>query len=222
MRLRQRTFRLSAIAGCVAITLAQASVAVAQESKQTVLRGSAENLIEYDIPAQSLESALSQFALQSKRQLVFDPHSMPVLSTTVIKGAYAPEEALRELLRDSGLEFRISRGDTIVVTAESTSVAAGAPARFRLAQALTPSSMDADQHDQPLSRISELEEIIVTGTHIRGMEPSVRDGCEQTPSGPATLVGRLRCALNHCAPDIGATRRWYATSTLIVIDDLLP
>lgn len=74
MHLRRRFSSLSAVAGCVAVVLAQA---VAAQNK---------NAIRYDIPAQSLEGALSQFAIQSKRQVIYDPGIVPVRDTPGLKG----------------------------------------------------------------------------------------------------------------------------------------
>ncbi len=181
MRLRHRSFHLSTIAGCVAFTLAQVSAADAQQAVERAALSSMGKLIDYDIPAQSLESALSQFAIQSKRQLIFDPHTVPAIEAPAIKGAFAPEEVLGHLLRNSGLAFRVARGNTIVVTAEGTSAIASRAGAFRVAQASVSEASDdakvAASKAQNSSEIAEpkkqsVEEIVVTGSHIRGIQNS--------------------------------------------------
>lgn len=163
MHLRRRFSSLSAVAGCVAVVLAQA---VAAQDK---------NAVRYNIPAQSLESALSQFAIQSKRQVIYDPGIVPSRETPGLKGEYVPETALQMLLKDSGLQVRITRGDTIVVTAEDRAATSGTSAdrRLRLAQADTAAgSQGPVAASESSQKRIELEEVVVTGTHIRGATDS--------------------------------------------------
>lgn len=59
-----------------------------------------------DIPAQPLSSALRALASQAGIQLVFTPETMGAANGRAIKGEMSAEDALRQLLSGSGLEFR--------------------------------------------------------------------------------------------------------------------
>ena len=96
MRLWRR-FLGTGAAACVAILFMQS--ALAQGAKA----------VRYDIPAQSLESALAQFAVQSKRQVLFDPGTIPGRATQGLKGEYTAEGALQALLDGTGLGLALCR-----------------------------------------------------------------------------------------------------------------
>lgn len=59
-----------------------------------------------DIPAQPLSSALRALASQAGIQLVFTPETVGAGNGRAIKGEMSAEDALRQLLAGSGLEFR--------------------------------------------------------------------------------------------------------------------
>lgn len=187
MHLLETSLRLS-VASCVAFALAQTQAHAADErSHLSATPIAAQQLVRYDIPAQSLESALTEFAVQSKRQVIFDPHAVPAVSTPGLKGEFAPEVALERLLKHSGLQFRIAQGDTIVVTHENTSTVWRQSENFRLAQASMPNegeSASAEASATPDAQLSstalQLEEIAVTGSRIRAVDRSV----------PLTVISR--------------------------------
>jgi outer membrane receptor protein involved in Fe transport len=120
----------------------------------------------YDIPPQSLESALSQFALQSKRQVLFDPGKIPARATQGVKGKYTAEEALQTLLEGTGLGFEIARGNTLVVLAAEGKPVAGMMTgnNLALAQAEEPSTASpaAGPAAEDSGNSEKLDEIVVT------------------------------------------------------------
>lgn len=69
----------------------------------------------FDIPAQSLSSALIAFANQSGYQVSVAHGSLADLRTAGVKGRFTPEEALRRLLADTGVTWRFQDDRTVVL-----------------------------------------------------------------------------------------------------------
>jgi outer membrane receptor protein involved in Fe transport len=99
----------------------------------------------FDIEQQPLAAALSQFALQSDRQILFATEIVEAKRTRGIKGEWEPQAALEKLLEGTGLTFRVTAEQTILV--EKASDDASKTSRTR----------------------GDVEEIVVTGTNIRGI-----------------------------------------------------
>jgi hypothetical protein len=80
----------------------------------------------FSIAAQSLSSALNEFARQSQQQILFAPDLVAQKRSSPILGDMQPIPALRLLLKDSGLVFKamsngvILVGDTNVLSADAT------------------------------------------------------------------------------------------------------
>jgi iron complex outermembrane receptor protein len=72
-----------------------------------------EKLVEISIPAQPLSNALQTFARQVGKQIVFYSDDAERLRADPIRGRYTEREALRRLLRNSGLEFTYVNERTI-------------------------------------------------------------------------------------------------------------
>jgi iron complex outermembrane recepter protein len=126
---------------CVVALLAVSPAMAQQESS------------EFDIPAQPLRSALIAFGRQSKVQLLFADELVGNRMAPALSGRLSHAEALARLLEGSGLapEFTEPRFARLV---------AAAPAPIVRRAAIEPV--------QPPQRA---EEIIVTGTRIRGATP---------------------------------------------------
>lgn len=101
---------------------------------------------EYDIPAQPLSSALVRFAEQSNLQVLFSEEAVSGLTSRALSGRMTPEAALAQILPPGAPRIEII-GDRIVLAG---------PARPQYAD--DESALD--------------EEIIVTGTRIRGAVPA--------------------------------------------------
>jgi iron complex outermembrane receptor protein len=169
---------------CCLAGLCAAGVSVAQISADRV---------HLDIPAQSLSSALTQFGRDTGTEIVFTPEAVRQKTSTAIKGDFAREKAISVLLSGTGLSYRVTAQGAIVVDVGSGSKASGAgssapdksdkSARFAQSNP-TASSSDksatADSQSVPgqdskssASKDAEknrLEEIVVTGSNIRGGE----------------------------------------------------
>ena len=71
--------------------------------------------IQFDIPAGTLESVLNNFQKVSGLQVVIPNEGMRQLASPGVKGRYSPEQALREILRDTGIGYRFSDKQTVVL-----------------------------------------------------------------------------------------------------------
>ena len=69
----------------------------------------------FDIQPQPLSTALSEFARQCDRQILFSTDIVSGKHIAQVKGELAPEAALKLLLRGTGLTFRVMENDTILV-----------------------------------------------------------------------------------------------------------
>jgi hypothetical protein len=73
-------------------------------------------LVRFDIPSQTLASALEAYARISGREVLYDGALAVGLHSDAIKGAYAPAEALRLLLAGTGLSAHFEDADFFVLT----------------------------------------------------------------------------------------------------------
>ncbi|WHZ14850.1 MAG: TonB-dependent receptor, plug [Nitrospira sp.] len=95
---------------CVAL-LAASAIAFAETGGSTEPRPKAH----YQIPAQSLNMALRDFALASGLQVSFPDDVAAGRTSREVVGSYTPEEALSELLAGTGLSFRFTSVDTVTL-----------------------------------------------------------------------------------------------------------
>lgn len=78
-----------------------------------------ETLVQIDIEAQPLEKALEEFATQTRRQVTADSAIIRNLRSPTVRGTYTPEDALLQLVANSGLtvveingiDFALREGD---------------------------------------------------------------------------------------------------------------
>lgn len=102
-----------------------ASVTVAQPA-------AAQEGVDFDIPAGSLDRALVLFARQSGLSVGTGNPSLRRVRTDGLRGRYAPREGLRLLLRGTGYDFRISQQGVITLvrrTARPAPVPTATPTR---------------------------------------------------------------------------------------------
>lgn len=131
-------FRSVLSCGAAAIAMVVAAPALAQT-------------VDFDIPAQSLSSAITDFGRQSGIQIVAPAKAIRTLDSSAIKGPMDARAALRQLIEGTGLEIADDDGSRIVLRR------AAAPA----AKAAVPSDKAAEG------------EIVVTG--IKGSLNSARE-----------------------------------------------
>jgi hypothetical protein len=84
---------------------------------------------QFDIAAQSLSSALNEFARQGRQQILFAPDVVSQKLSAAVRGDMQPLAALKLLLKDSGLTFTTTPNGTILVgnSRESRTAPANAP-----------------------------------------------------------------------------------------------
>ena len=142
-----------------------------------------ESEIAFDIDAQELGAALNEFALQSDKEILFVEAETADKSATKVSGTYAPTVALDLLLADTGLEYRVNELDTVLVGAAAEQRGDSDSKNLTSAPALMVQTQPTEQAARSLQRSDSqsrndesrledvpLEEIIVTGTNIRGAE----------------------------------------------------
>ena len=92
-------------------------------------RGDEPSAHHFDIGAQSMSSALNEFARQSQQQILFAPDVVARKFSSPIRGDMQPLAALTGLLKNSGLTFRSTPSGAILVGNPDESHAASANAR---------------------------------------------------------------------------------------------
>lgn len=140
--------RLLAGAGVAAILAATQIVCAAPAEASTTAAP-----VVLTIRAGQLGEALTEFARQSRQQILFSPELVAGKRARALRGTFTAEEALRQLLAGSGLRHtRAPGGAFVIVRAEGGVVAAAAQAT-----AATPAPA-AQEEEEPAG------EIVVIGT----------------------------------------------------------
>ena len=146
--------------------------------------GADESLQSYDIEAQPMGQALKAFAAQTEIQVAFAPETVEGLVAQAVEGDFVPESALQALIDESGLDYEFASDRLVVVHAPHSNDQRGAsdsgnarPTPVLMAQnqtsqaQTTASSRSEDKAETQVEQSAvPLEEIIVTGTNIRGVE----------------------------------------------------
>ncbi len=99
----------------------------------------------FDIPAQSLGDALRAFSRATRAQIVFDEAAVKSIRSNPVEGEFSAEDALARLTAGKGVEVAHNGGGAYTVRVASAQVAA---------------------NEDPAV------EVIVTGTHIHGADPT--------------------------------------------------
>jgi outer membrane receptor protein involved in Fe transport len=118
----------------------------------------------FDIPAGDLKRALDQFSRVTEMQLLFRPSQVRGARTRGVRGTMSAEAALQRILASSGFRPERDPSGALAIVRETSGSGNGA-------QSAEPTSSLDDASDQ----IDEGEnsEIVVTGTNIRGANPTV-------------------------------------------------
>src|SRR5690348_15591999 len=85
--------------------------------------------VSLNIPAQDLGRALSDFARQSNQQLLYSPDLVRGRRASALTGNYAPDQALRKLLNDSGISVSRTANGAFVLAAAQPAPAGAQPSR---------------------------------------------------------------------------------------------
>lgn len=138
----------------------------------------AQAVTEWDLPGQPLANTLRDIAARTESNIIFDKKLVKNQSAPPLKTRATTEEALSKVLEGTGLTYRQLDDKTVTIQlastdpAAATSYASATDGRIRLAQAQagTRSEAGPSPAEQGLPSVMLLEEIIVTGTNIRGIE----------------------------------------------------
>ncbi|HEY0941589.1 MAG TPA: TonB-dependent receptor [Steroidobacter sp.] len=137
----------------------------------------AQAVTEWDLPEQPLAKSLRAIASQSESNIIFDRKLVNNRLAPPLKTQASAEDALLQVLEGTGLTYRHLDEKTVTIQLASTDPSAATSAlyglkdgRIRLAQAET----DETRRGRTVEgrTLIDIEEIIVTGTNIRGIENS--------------------------------------------------
>jgi len=162
--------------------------------------------VSIDIPAQQLDSALLELSKQASFQLVLDSRAVTAKSAVAVTGRMAIRQALDRLLRDTDLSYRWTGGHTVTVAprpvlqpaSDSQALPATAPGgsgRPAVLAQLTPERGTSDgaagkKDDKEPQPSDTLEQVVITGEHVRSLEQFTPTGSRLNLSAkdtPATL-----------------------------------
>ncbi|MCC2644204.1 MAG: putative Ferric iron uptake protein [Nitrospira sp.] len=85
------------------------------EAAQVSQTSTNQTAIEFNIPEQSLTSALNQFAVTTGLQVSYQADLAAGLTSSAVSGSRTPLEALQRLLAGTGLQFRFANEQTVTV-----------------------------------------------------------------------------------------------------------
>ena len=119
----QKRGRVVVIASALMMTTALAPVVLfAPDANAQVSAGGINAEHTFDIPAQSLTSALAQFGVQAGVQVTVDGALARGIDAPTINGTMRASTALEALLRGSGLDYDVTSDGTVVIEAVTSSV----------------------------------------------------------------------------------------------------
>ena len=180
----------------------------------------------FNLPSQSLAESLKAVGSQSNINVMVSPALVDGRQAPALKAQLSTREALEKLLEGTGLEYYFVNDQTVVIREKTAPAAGKAPPKSQATDAhktaLTTMAQTDQREDQGVSTVEQsrehpkspkskqaeslsvegdsdrgkLEEIIVTGTHIRGVAPSspvieiTRDQIER--SGYTTIGDVIR------------------------------
>ena len=174
---RSARFALLQVCALTIVTTGFITTAHAQSSEETV---------KFDLPAQSLEQALKSFSVSADKQLMFATDLAEGKTVAGLSGEMGPMQALDELLDGTGLVYETTSSNVILVkVADADQRGASDSKNLTLAPALMAQTQPTEQaarsfqqsdsqsrNDESRVEDAPLEEIIVTGTNIRGATPT--------------------------------------------------
>ena len=147
----------------------------------------AQAVTEWDLPEQPLAKSLRDIAAQSESNILFDKKLVNSHSAPPLKMKASTEEALSKILQGTGLTYRHLDDKTVTIQLASTDPLSSTGAvgrsdgRIRLAQAEPQRDQSVSSRISSAQNVLLLEEIIVTGTNIRGIENN---------TAPVTVLNR--------------------------------
>jgi len=156
------------------VCLIQLSPAFAAEPKALIhepVPAPFQRRVEFHIPAGSAIQTLNQFGDQADVQLLFDFELFRRVQTPAIDGEYVAIEALKKMLDRQSYEVQFFNAQTVAISAiRSAPAVVGPPVTPDIVPSRNTSrTVKRETVIEPAS--SELSQVTVTGTHIRGEAP---------------------------------------------------
>src|ERR1700730_10882276 len=135
----------------------------------------------FHIEAGDASLTLNECSRQSSVQLLFDYNIVRGRKTRAVSGEWAAPAALKLMLADTGLVFNFVNDRTLAVTLVNDDAAAGSATadahspgsrHTRAAETQSVAHREAGSNDVSVERRTpDLEEVTITGTHVRGEQP---------------------------------------------------
>lgn len=187
---RQAHLTAALLALCAGLTISQPQARAAEPAVASAQH--------FEISAQPLSVALRAFADQTGEQVVFFSEIGRDQRSTEVVGSYTHEQALSQLLRNTGLTFERLNSKTIAITSASAPLSSrsepvGSIQPIRLAQANAGQSGDASTSSSESSNAETVEEVVVRGARFNGDEPitalKVPMSLKDTPQTVLAITG---------------------------------
>lgn len=169
--------RLKLMTAVSAMALVAAGFMVSSQSAAAAadMRSQSETTFEFRIPAQPLSSALIMLSSQADLVVVASPTLLQGKNASPVEGSFSLDAALRRLLAGSGLRYEITGDRRLILRPFGTGKTSSGNHPSLTASAVNAVKNSAgddnngsgslpDRADKP----SPFEEIVVTGSHIRG------------------------------------------------------
>lgn len=132
---------------------------------------------EFSVPESNLRAALLEFARQAEVQIVAPDTGFNLIKTSGLKGAMPVREALAVLLKGTGVSIVSDNGDSIVLRAPASRVAALGAAAVPVIRTSVEAEQEAEPQAAPqattLKRApTEMDKVEVVGSQIKGVAAS--------------------------------------------------
>jgi len=177
----------------------------------------------FNIPAQPLDAALTDFAQATGLQLLVLSEIAHERSAPVVSGSLTPERALQELLEGSGLSYQFVNGRTVAISSTEGFVGTILPvgvlsesravddSNFRVAQATSPTvASSANGESTVITEPRGAPEVLVRGSRVLNMDIKRTEDDAQPyvvfdrkaieKSGASTIEDFLRTRMTASSP----------------------
>lgn len=162
---------LGSVSAAIAVILLGTSPA-AYADDTTTSAGNSSALSAFNVPAQPLAKALTQFAVQAGLNILFDPPAVAGMTAPELKDRMSVKDALDRLLEGTQLQAIYMPGNTVRVVradqrpaVQGSTEQRGAQGLIHLAQSTQERDPGAPRDaDSPETHSGQLQEIVVTAT----------------------------------------------------------
>jgi outer membrane receptor protein involved in Fe transport len=167
--------------GCSLIRVALVLVAASLMASYAAHAGDLDRVFDFNIEAQTLDKALLDFGNQAHVQIMFaSKASMGQVRTAALMGRFTVRQALEDLLRGSNYRF-VEQGNTAEIVPRDWTPSGVRRGNAERADSVEKKVAPVQRHTEPETtpdppkkqyptsqNAATLQEVIVTGTHIRG------------------------------------------------------